>query len=177
MTISRLKSPELFRQQCHIDGRWVDAASGNTLDVHNPANGDLTGRVPLLSAHEVTGAITAAASALRQWRTRTAQERADRLLVWHDLILQNREDLAVLMTLEQGKPLTESRGEIDYAASFIRWFAEEARRMYGETIPGARPGQHILVNRQPVGVCAAITPWNFPAAMIARKAGVNGQLI
>lgn len=171
MTISRLKSPKLFRQQCHIDGRWVDASNGCTLDVHNPANGELVGRVPLLDAQEVTAAVTAAASALRQWRTRTAQERADRLLAWHDLILQNREDLATLMTLEQGKPLVESRGEIDYAASFIRWFAEEARRMYGETIPGARVGQHIVVTRQPVGVCAAITPWNFPAAMITRKAG------
>lgn len=171
MTISRLKSPQLFRQQCHIDGRWVDAASGDTLEVHNPATGDLIGRVPILAADEVTSAITAAASALRQWRARTAQERADRLLAWHDLILKNRQDLATLMTLEQGKPLTESLGEIDYAASFIRWFAEEARRMYGETIPGARPGQHIVVTRQPVGVCAAITPWNFPAAMITRKAG------
>lgn len=170
MTISRLRSPELFRQQCHIDGRWVSSSSGDWIEVHNPANGDLIGRVPSLRAQEVTSAITAAATALRKWRARTAQERADRLLAWHDLIVENREDLAVLMTLEQGKPLTESRGEIDYAASFIRWFAEEARRMYGETIPGARSGQHILVTRQPVGVCAAITPWNFPAAMITRKA-------
>lgn len=171
MTISRLQSPTLFRQQCHIDGRWVDAASGDTLEVFNPANGDLIGRVPQLAAQEVTSAIDGAAKALRQWRKRTAQARADRLLAWHDLILKNRRDLATLMTLEQGKPLTESLGEIDYAASFIRWFAEEARRMYGETIPGALPGQHIVVTRQPVGVCAAITPWNFPAAMITRKAG------
>ena len=170
MTISRLKSPQLFRQQCHVDGRWIDAASGDTLEVHNPANGDLVGLVPVLGAQEITAAVTAASSALRQWRSRTAQERADRLMVWHDLVLENREDLATLMTLEQGKPITESRGEIDYAASFIRWFAEEARRMYGETIPGARLGQHIVVTRQPVGVCAAITPWNFPAAMITRKA-------
>lgn len=171
MTISRLSSPRLFRQQCHIDGRWRDAASGDTLEVHNPANGDLIGRVPSLAAEEVTTAITAASSALRSWRTRTALERADRMLAWHDLILASKEDLATLMTLEQGKPLVESRGEIDYAASFIRWFAEEARRMYGETIPGARIGQHIVVTRQAVGVCAAITPWNFPAAMITRKAG------
>lgn len=171
MTISRLQSPTLFRQQCHIDGRWVDAASGDTLEVFNPANGDLIGRVPQLAAQEVTSAIDGATKALRQWRKRTALERADRLLAWHDLILKNRHDLATIMTLEQGKPLTESLGEIDYAASFIRWFAEEARRMYGETIPGARPGQHIVVTRQPVGVCAAITPWNFPAAMITRKAG------
>ena len=169
MTISRLKSPQLFRQQCHVDGRWIDAASGDTLEVHNPANGELVGRVPVLDAREITAAVTAASSALRQWRSRTAQERADRLMAWHDLVLENREDLATLMTLEQGKPITESRGEIDYAASFIRWFAEEARRMYGETIPGARPDQHIVVTRQPVGVCAAITPWNFPAAMITRK--------
>ena len=171
MTISRLSSPQLFRQQCHIDGRWVDAASGDTLEVHNPANGDLIGRVPILAAEEVTAAIKAASSALRSWRARTALERADRMLAWHDLILADKEDLATLMTLEQGKPLAESRGEIDYAASFIRWFAEEARRMYGETIPGARIGQHIVVTRQAVGVCAAITPWNFPAAMITRKAG------
>lgn len=155
MTISRLKSPQLFRQQCHIDGRWVSAASGDSLEVYNPANGDLIGTVPVLSADEVTTAISAAATALRQWRARTAQERADRLLAWHDLILANKQDLATLMTLEQGKPLTESTGEIEYAASFIRWFAEEARRMYGETIPGARPGQHIVVTRQPVGVCRA----------------------
>ena len=171
MTISRLTSPQLFRQQCHIDGRWVDATSGDTLEVFNPANGELVGRVPLLSAEEVTAAIKASSSALRSWRSRTAQERADRLLAWHDLILANKEDLATLMTLEQGKPMVESRGEIDYAASFIRWYAEEARRMYGETIPGARIGQHIVVTRQAVGVCAAITPWNFPAAMITRKAG------
>ena len=170
MTISRLKSPRLFRQQCHVDGRWIDAASGDTLEVHNPANGELVGQVPVLDAQEITAAVTAASSALRQWRARTAQERADRLMAWHDLVLENREDLATLMTLEQGKPINESRGEIDYAASFIRWFAEEARRMYGETIPGARIGQHIVVTRQPVGVCAAITPWNFPAAMITRKA-------
>ena len=170
MTISRLKSPQLFRQQCHVDGRWIDAASGESLEVHNPANGELVGQVPVLGAQEITAAVTAASSALRQWRARTAQERADRLMAWHDLVLENREDLATLMTLEQGKPINESRGEIDYAASFIRWFAEEARRMYGETIPGARVGQHIVVTRQPVGVCAAITPWNFPAAMITRKA-------
>ena len=170
MTISRLKSPQLFRQQCHVDGRWIDAASGESLEVHNPANGELVGQVPVLGAQEITAAVTAASSALRQWRARTAQERADRLMAWHDLVLENREDLATLMTLEQGKPINESRGEIDYAASFIRWFAAEARRMYGETIPGARVGQHIVVTRQPVGVCAAITPWNFPAAMITRKA-------
>lgn len=171
MTLSRLKSPRLFRQQCYVDGRWRDADSGQTLQVDNPANGDVVGQVPVMSAAEVDAAVDAAAAALRQWRTRTAQERADLLLAWHDLMLEHKEDLATLMTLEQGKPLAESRGEIDYAASFIRWFAEEARRMYGETIPGARIGQHIVVTRQPVGVCAAITPWNFPAAMITRKAG------
>lgn len=171
MTISRLKSSILFRQQCLIDGHWRDASSGRIIEVHNPANGELVGHVPSMSGEEITSAVTAAAAALRQWRTRTAQERADRLLAWYALIQANRDDLAALMTLEQGKPLAESRGEIEYAASFIRWFAEEARRMYGETIPGARIGQHIVVARQPVGVCAAITPWNFPAAMITRKAG------
>jgi len=171
MSLSRLKSPRLFRQQCYVDGRWIDAGTGNTLDVHNPANGELVGQVPVLEADEIDTAVNAAATAFRHWRSRTAQERADRLMDWHDLMLVHREDLATLMTLEQGKPMGESRGEIDYAASFIRWFAEEARRMYGETIPGARIGQHIVVTRQPVGVCAAITPWNFPAAMITRKVG------
>lgn len=171
MTLSRLNSPHLFRQQCYVDGRWIDAGSGETLDVHNPANGDAIGKVPRLAAEEIDRAVDAAAAAFRHWRSRTAQERADRMMDWHDLMLEHREDLATLMTLEQGKPMGESRGEIDYAASFIRWFAEEARRMYGETIPGARVGQHIVVTRQPVGVCAAITPWNFPAAMITRKAG------
>ncbi|PRB76164.1 NAD-dependent succinate-semialdehyde dehydrogenase [Pseudomonas sp. MYb185] len=171
MSLSRLKSPRLFRQQCYVDGRWIDAGTGKTLDVHNPANGELVGQVPVLEADEIDTAVNAAATAFRHWRSRTAQERADRLMDWHDLMLVHREDLATLMTLEQGKPMGESRGEIDYAASFIRWFAEEARRMYGETIPGARIGQHIVVTRQPVGVCAAITPWNFPAAMITRKVG------
>ena len=171
MALSRLKAPRLFRKQCFIGGQWQSAAGGSILDVFNPANGDCIGQVPSLAAADIDSAIDAASGALRQWRTRTAQERADRLLVWYELIREHREDLAILMTLEQGKPLAESRGEIDYAASFIRWFAEEARRMYGETIPGARIDQHIVVTRQPVGVCAAITPWNFPSAMITRKAG------
>lgn len=171
MTLSRLKYPRLFRQQCFIGGQWLPAVSGNTLNVFNPANGECLGRVPSLTAEEVSAAIEAAAGALHQWRTHTAQERADRLLAWYALMQEHREDLATLMTLEQGKPLRESRGEIDYAASFIRWFAEEARRMYGETIPGARIDQRIIVTRQPIGVCAAITPWNFPSAMITRKAG------
>lgn len=170
MALSRLSSPRLFRQQCFINGQWLKAASGDTFDVLNPANGDCIGQAPSLAGKEIESAIDAATAALRQWRTHTAQERADRMMVWYELMLEHREDLAILMTLEQGKPLAESRGEIDYAASFIRWFAEEARRMYGETIPGARIDQHIVVTRHPVGVCAAITPWNFPSAMITRKA-------
>lgn len=170
MVLSRLSSPRLFRQECFINGRWLKAASGDNFDVLNPANGDCIGQAPSLAADEIESAISAATAALRQWRSQTAQARADRMMVWYELMLEHREDLAILMTLEQGKPLVESRGEIDYAASFVRWFAEEARRMYGETIPGARIDQHIVVTRHPVGVCAAITPWNFPSAMITRKA-------
>ena len=170
MSLSRLSSPRLFRQQCFINGEWVDARDGSTIPVDNPATSDVIGTVPLLCDDEIVGAIDAAQAAFVSWRARTAQERADLLLRWYDLLREHKEDIAVLMTLEQGKPLTESRGEVDYAAGFVRWFAEEARRMYGETIPGAKPGQEIVVIREPVGVTAAITPWNFPAAMITRKA-------
>lgn len=171
MSLSRLNSPRLFRQQCYVNGEWIDARGGATIPVDNPANGEVIGTVPLLSDEEITATIDAAQKAFVQWRARTAQERADLLLRWYDLLIEHKDDIAVLMTLEQGKPLAESRGEVDYAASFVRWYAEEARRMYGETIPGAKPGQHIVVVREPVGVTAAITPWNFPAAMITRKAG------
>ncbi|PAU87585.1 succinate-semialdehyde dehydrogenase (NADP(+)) [Pseudomonas sp. WN033] len=171
MSLSRLSSLRLFRQQCHVGGTWVDAEDGSTIAVDNPASGEVFGRIPSLTAAQVEAAIDTAQSAFIDWRARTAQQRADLLLGWHYLVLENREDIAILMTLEQGKPLAEARGEVDYAASFLRWFAEEARRVYGETIPGAKPGQQIVVLRQPVGVTAAITPWNFPAAMITRKAG------
>jgi succinate-semialdehyde dehydrogenase / glutarate-semialdehyde dehydrogenase len=171
MSLSRLKTRRLFRQQCYVNGQWLDADNGSTIDVDNPADGNVVGSVPSLSEKQITEAIDAANKGFAVWRQKTAQERADLLLRWYALILDHKEDLATLMTLEQGKPLVESRGEVDYAASFIRWFAEEARRIYGETIPGAKPGQHIVVTRQPVGVTAAITPWNFPAAMITRKVG------
>lgn len=171
MSVTRLKTTRLFRQQCYVGGHWVDASDGSTIEVDNPATGEILGTVPVLSEAELTDVIKQADAGFKVWRKKTAQQRADLLLRWNDLILEHREDIASLLTLEQGKPLTESLGEVDYAASFIRWFAEEARRVYGETIPGAKPGQHIVVIKQAVGVTAAITPWNFPAAMITRKAG------
>lgn len=171
MSLSRLKTKRLFRQQCYVNGQWLDASNGDTVDVDNPADGSVFGSVPCLEQKQIHDTIDAAARGFQLWRKKTAQERADLLMRWYELILDHKEDIATLMTLEQGKPLLESRGEVDYAASFIRWFAEEARRMYGETIPGAKPGQHIVVTREPIGVTAAITPWNFPAAMITRKAG------
>lgn len=169
--LSRLVESRLFRQQCLVGGQWVAASDGSTIEVDNPASGEIIGNVPSLSEAQLTECIAQADQAFAEWRKTTALERADLLMRWYDLMLKHREDIASLMTLEQGKPLVESRGEVDYAASFIRWFAEEARRVYGETIPGAKPGQHIVVTRQPIGVTAAITPWNFPAAMITRKAG------
>ena len=169
--LSRLTESRLFRQQCLVGGQWVAASDGATIEVDNPASGEIIGSVPSLSEAQLTECIAQADQAFAEWRKTTALERADLLMRWYDLMLRHREDIASLMTLEQGKPLVESRGEVNYAASFIRWFAEEARRVYGETIPGAKPGQHIVVTRQPIGVTAAITPWNFPAAMITRKAG------
>ncbi|MEL0166787.1 MAG: NAD-dependent succinate-semialdehyde dehydrogenase [Pseudomonadaceae bacterium] len=169
--LSRLAESRLFRQQCLVGGQWIDASDGATIQVDNPASGEIIGTVPSIGEAQLRDCIVQADQAFAEWRKTTALERADLLMRWHDLMLKHREDIASLMTLEQGKPLVESRGEVDYAASFIRWFAEEARRVYGETIPGAKPGQHIVVTRQPIGVTAAITPWNFPAAMITRKAG------
>jgi succinate-semialdehyde dehydrogenase/glutarate-semialdehyde dehydrogenase len=166
-----LKDPKLLRQQCYVDGRWVDADGGKTLAVTNPATGEVLGSVPNMGAAETRRAIEAANAAWPAWRSRTAKERSAILRKWADLMMANQEDLAIIMTAEQGKPLTESRGEIAYAASFIEWFAEEARRVYGDTIPGHQPDKRIVVIKQPVGVCAAITPWNFPSAMITRKAG------
>ncbi len=166
-----LKDPKLFRQQCYVGGAWLDADGGGVLAVTNPATGAALGTVPSMSAAETRRAIEAANAAWPAWRALTARERAVILRKWHDLMLANREDLAVLMTSEQGKPLAESRGEIDYAASFIEWFSEEARRVYGDTIPGHQADKRIVVLKEPIGVCAAITPWNFPSAMITRKAG------
>ena len=170
MTIT-LKDPSLLRQQCYVDGEWVDARSGQKVDVTNPATGEVLGTVPNLDALETRRAIEAASAAFPAWAARTAKDRAAILRRWNDLMLANADDLAVLMTAEQGKPLAEAKGEIAYAASFIEWFAEEGKRVYGDLIPGHQPDKRILVMRQPVGVVAAITPWNFPAAMITRKAG------
>ena len=165
----QLKDPNLFRQQCHVNGRWVSAASGNALAVHNPASGAALGTIPMMTAAEAHTAIDAAAAALSAWAKRTAKERGAILRRWAELILANADDLATIMTLEQGKPLAEARGEVAYGASFIDWFAEEGKRLYGDVIPSHAPDKRILVLRQPIGVVAAITPWNFPSAMITRK--------
>jgi len=167
----KLKDPALLREQCYIDGEWSGAESGNTIDVINPASGARLGTVPNAGVTETRRAIAAAGRALLEWRARTAKDRAAILRRWHDLMMAHQDDLATLMTAEQGKPLAESKGEIAYAASFIEWFAEEGKRLYGDVIPGHQADKRILVLRQPIGVVAAITPWNFPAAMITRKAG------
>ncbi|HEJ8670696.1 TPA: NADP-dependent succinate-semialdehyde dehydrogenase [Klebsiella oxytoca] len=167
----QLNDPTLFRQQAFIDGRWRDASSGETLGVTNPANGQQLGSVPKMGAEETREAIDAAARALPAWRALTARERATILRRWFDLMMEHQDDLARLMTLEQGKPLAEAKGEIGYAASFIEWFAEEGKRIYRDTIPGHQADKRLLVIKQPIGVTAAITPWNFPSAMITRKAG------
>ncbi len=166
----RLNKPQLLRKECYIDGKWVSGEADNHLAVHNPATGELLGHVPALGRSETAEAIAAADRAWPSWRELTAHERSRILRRWYDLILENQDDLAAIMTAEQGKPLAEARGEIIYGASFVEWFAEEAKRVYGDTIPMAQPGKRIIVIKQPVGVCAAITPWNFPSAMITRKA-------
>jgi len=166
-----LKDPKLFREQCYVDGQWIDAASKKTLAVTNPASGARLGSVPDLGAAETRRAIEAAARAWPAWREKTAKERAAVLRKWFELMMANQEDLAQILTAEQGKPLAEARGEIAYGASFIEWFAEEAKRAYGDTIPSPWADKRIVVLKQPIGVCALITPWNFPNAMITRKAG------
>ncbi|MDP9138798.1 MAG: NAD-dependent succinate-semialdehyde dehydrogenase [Pseudomonadota bacterium] len=164
-----LKDKSLLKDQCYLNGRWV--AGSAAIDVTNPVNSEVIGAVPRLGAKETAAAIDGAEQAQKGWAARTARERGKILRKWHDLMLENQEDLAQIMTAEQGKPLAESRGEIAYGASFIEFFAEEARRIYGETIPSPFATSRILVIKQPVGVVAAITPWNFPNAMITRKAG------
>ena len=166
-----LKDEYLLRQKCYVGGAWSDADDGKVIAVKNPATGALIGTVPRMGTAETRRAIEAANAAWPAWRARTAKERAGLLRRWFDLMLANQEDLAVLMTAEQGKPLAESRGEIAYAASFIEWFAEEGKRVYGDTIPSHARDKRIVVVKEPVGVVAAITPWNFPSAMITRKAG------
>ena len=164
-----LRDPALFRTQAYIDGAWVDADGAKTFTVTNPATGERLGTAPDMGAPETRRAIAAAAAAYPAWRERTAKERGGLLRGWFDLIVENQEDLARIMTIEQGKPLPESRGEIAYGASFVEWFAEEAKRIYGDTIPAPQPDRRIVVIKEPVGVVAAITPWNFPSAMITRK--------
>ncbi|MCV5239070.1 NADP-dependent succinate-semialdehyde dehydrogenase, partial [Escherichia coli] len=167
----KLNDSKLFRQQALINGEWLDANNGEVIDVTNPANGDKLGSVPKMGADETRAAIDAANRALPAWRALTAKERANILRNWFNLLMEHQDDLARLMTLEQGKPLAEAKGEISYAASFIEWFAEEGKRIYGDTIPGHQADKRLIVIKQPIGVTAAITPWNFPAAMITRKAG------
>jgi succinate-semialdehyde dehydrogenase / glutarate-semialdehyde dehydrogenase len=166
-----LQNNRLFRQQCYVNGGWIDSDDGATINVTNPATGERLGTIPKLGSAETRQAIEAAAAAWPLWRDKTAGERSKILRRWQELMLENQEDLARLMTAEQGKPLAEARGEIAYAASFIEWFAEEAKRVYGDVIPPHQGDKRIVVIKQPIGVCAAITPWNFPAAMITRKAG------
>ncbi|MGP5500867.1 NAD-dependent succinate-semialdehyde dehydrogenase [Psychrobacter faecalis] len=166
----QLSNPDLLKQQCFIKDGWFDSSDATTLEVSNPFNGDVIGNVPSLTTDDVNDAVAASHEAQITWAAKTAKERAELLQKWADLIDANKEDLAIIMTAEQGKPLTESRGEVGYANSFIRWFAEEGKRVYGDVIPANQTQLRHVILKQPVGVCAAITPWNFPAAMITRKA-------
>jgi succinate-semialdehyde dehydrogenase/glutarate-semialdehyde dehydrogenase len=168
---SELKDPRLFREACYVEGQWIQASSGQTIGVDNPATKEIIGRVPKLSGSETRRAIEAANTAFPSWSKKIAKERAAILRRWFDLLMANQEDLARLMTLEQGKPLAESRGEVAYAAAFLEWFGEEAKRVYGDSIPQHQADKRIVVIKQPIGVVACITPWNFPLAMITRKAG------
>jgi succinate-semialdehyde dehydrogenase/glutarate-semialdehyde dehydrogenase len=165
-----LTDQRLFREACYIDGEWIAARSGATINVDDPATGAVIGTVPRLGAVETREAINAAARAFPAWRDKTAKARAAVLRRWFELVLENQEDLARLMTMEQGKPLAESRAEVVYGGAFLEWFGEEAKRVYGDTIPGHQPDKRIVVIKQPIGVTACITPWNFPIAMITRKA-------
>ncbi|MEW6252984.1 MAG: NAD-dependent succinate-semialdehyde dehydrogenase, partial [Planctomycetota bacterium] len=167
----KLADPALFRQQALWGGTWQDAADGATFDVHNPASGTRVGCVPRCAAADTERAIEAAHAAFPAWRDHTAKARAQLLRRWFELILAHRDDLAAIMVSEQGKPLSEARGEIDYAASFIEWFAEEARRVYGDVVPSPWADRRLFTLKQPIGVAALVTPWNFPAAMLTRKAG------
>ncbi|NHQ89104.1 NADP-dependent succinate-semialdehyde dehydrogenase [Janthinobacterium lividum] len=167
----QLKDPTLLRHQAYVNGAWVDADGGQTINVNNPATGEHIGTVPLMGAAETRRAIEAANAAWPAWRKKTAKERAAVLRRWHDLILDNADDLALIMTTEQGKPLPEAKGEVQFGASFIEWFAEEGKRVAGDTLQSPWPDRRLVITKEPIGVCAAITPWNFPAAMITRKVG------
>ena len=169
--VPTLKDQGLFRDRCLVDGQWVEADSRARINVDNPADGSLVGTVPDCGAAETRRAVEAAAAALPAWRALAAKERSTILRKWFDLMVAHADDLAALLTAEQGKPLAEAKGEILYGASFIEWFAEEAKRVYGDVIPATSPDKRIVVLKQPIGVVAAITPWNFPNAMITRKAG------
>jgi len=166
-----IKDQDLFREACFIDGRWISSTGGASIPVDDPATGEIIGHVPKLGRSETTSAVDAAAAAYPAWRARTGKERAALLRKWFELMMANQEDLAHLMTLEQGKPLTESRGEVAYGAGFIEWFSEEAKRTYGDTIPSHARDKRIVVIKEPIGVVGCITPWNFPIAMITRKVG------
>ncbi|UYZ83860.1 NADP-dependent succinate-semialdehyde dehydrogenase [Entomomonas sp. E2T0] len=167
----QLKDTSLFRQQAYVDGKWLDADSGKTIEVTNPATGEVIGTVPRMGAAETKRAIEAANKALPAWRAKTAKERSVIIRRWFDLLIQHQDDLALILTTEQGKPLAEAKGEIVYGASYLDWFSEEAKRVYGDVIPGHMTDKRVVVIKQPIGVTAAITPWNFPNAMITRKAG------
>jgi succinate-semialdehyde dehydrogenase / glutarate-semialdehyde dehydrogenase len=171
MTTFSLQDADLMRHQAFIGGRWCDADNGETFGVTNPATGETLCTVPKMGAAETRRAIEAAKNAWPEWRRKPAKERSALLRRWYDLMVANVDDLGKLMTAEQGKPLAEAKGEVLYAASFIEWFAEEAKRVYGDTIPSPWNDRRLVVIKEPIGVCAAITPWNFPAAMITRKAG------
>lgn len=164
-----LRNQTLFRQHCYINGEWINAISGKNFEVFNPFNNEVLGTVPECEQTETRHAIESAEKAWKSWKKHTPKQRAELMLKWAALIDENKEDLATIMTLEQGKSLTESRGEIDYANSFVKWFAEEGRRAYGDVIPSNTENQHLIVIKQSIGVIAAITPWNFPSAMITRK--------
>jgi len=164
-----LKDPRLLKTQCYVNGQWVDADAGATIRVTNPATGETIGTIPQMEATEARRAIEAAHTALPAWRATLAKDRARLLRAWFDLIIANQDDLALILTSEQGKPLQESLNEVVSGAAFIEWFAEEARRTYGDTIPTSAPDRRIVVVKQPIGVCAAITPWNFPSTIITRK--------
>ncbi|MBB5411268.1 succinate-semialdehyde dehydrogenase/glutarate-semialdehyde dehydrogenase [Paraburkholderia sp. HC6.4b] len=168
---TQLKDPLLFRQQAYVNGEWQSAANAETFEVRDPATGAIVGNVPLMGASETRQAIDAANAAWPAWRKKTAKERGAILRKWHGLMMENADDLALVLSTEQGKSLAEAKGEIGYAASFFEWFAEEGKRVYGDTIPTPASDKRIVVVKEPVGVCAAITPWNFPAAMITRKVG------
>ncbi|KAB8058177.1 NADP-dependent succinate-semialdehyde dehydrogenase [Janthinobacterium sp. FT14W] len=167
----QLKDPTLLRHQAYVNGAWADADGGQTINVSNPATGEHIGTVPLMGTAETRRAIEAANAAWPAWRKKTAKERAAVLRRWHDLILENADDLALIMTTEQGKPLPEAKGEVQFGASFIEWFAEEGKRVAGDTLQSPWPDRRLVITKEPIGVCAAITPWNFPAAMITRKVG------